>query len=220
MEIIEEIKLNDEVIDSFAFYKGAEVLINDDKSNFDTIYAYLLLQATLIVRLQKIVYMVDFYDKNKKLVTDKELKNSLGDNILDIHKSFFVNYIEKEDSVYIEKSLDILTKLVTVKDGCRYTNFNLQYNEMFDIRGHLVDILKKFTFVNIDEINKKEIISLHIIHIILKKYIAILVNLIWKREIGNGEIGFIPFQELITKGFYEIDLEYEVNKIITKYDKN
>ncbi|WP_419783009.1 hypothetical protein [Malaciobacter marinus] len=223
MEIIEKIKLNDEVIDSsFAFYKGAEVLINDDKSNFDTIYAYLLLQATLIERLQKIVYMVNFYDKNKKQVTDNELKISLGHKILDIHKKNFVNYIEKKDSIYIEKSLDILTKLVTVKGGYRYINFNLQNNEMFDMAKYIGSIFDVVSLINIkncsiNDLKKHSIASLNIIHIILKKYTAVLVNLLWNRKIGNDEVTLIPFQELITKGFYEINLEIEIKDILLKY---
>ena len=74
MKTIQKLKLNNEVIDGLcSFFKGADLLISNDKE-IATIYAYLLLQATGIERLQKIIYILDYYDKNGTEITDKELK--------------------------------------------------------------------------------------------------------------------------------------------------
>lgn len=212
----EIIKLNNEILDSvYSFFKGAEVLISDEQSNYDTIYAYLLLQATGIERLQKIVYVIDFYNKNSRQLTDKELKTKLGHKILDIHKEYFYKYFKKTDTKYIEKVLDILSKLVNVKEGYRYANFDFHNNEIFDIRDHLVKILEGLPSEHIEE---HEIFSLQVIHEIIKKYIAVLIKLIWRKEVGSNDIIPICFQDYVTKGLYEIDIDDKVNKIIVQQE--
>ena len=137
MKKSEIFKLNNETVDSvYSFFKAAEVLINDKQSNYETIYAYLLLQATGIERLQKIVYVIDFYNKNNRQITDKELKNKLGHKILDIHKKYFYKYYKETDTKYIEKVLDILSKLVNVKD-------------VIDMQILILMTMKYLIFVNI-----------------------------------------------------------------------
>ena len=68
-------------------------------------------------------------------------------------------------------------------------------------------------------IKEHEIASLHIVHVIIKKYIAVLIKLIWRKEIGKTDIVPSCFQNYVTKGFYEIDLDDNINTIVLKYGK-
>ncbi len=213
MTHIQKMKLNDEIIDGLcSFFKGAELLISNDKE-IATIYSYLLLQATGIERLQKIVYILDYYDKNRIQITDKELRTQLGHGILRIHKQHLSTYFNSNEYKYIEKALQILTELVTVKDGFRYANFNLHNQEMFDIPSHVCNILDDFDTNNISDLVKT---SWNLIDIILKKYISILVNLIGHKKVGNGEVIPICLIEYVTKGWQEINLESEIKSILDK----
>lgn len=213
MNTIQKLKLNDEVIDGLcSFFKGADLLISNDKE-IATIYSYLLLQATGIERLQKIIYILDYYDKNGMEITDKELKTQLGHGILQIHQQFLSTYFNPDEYKYIEKALKILTEIVNVKDGYIYANFNLHNNEIFNIHSHICKILDG---LNSDDINDPVKTSWHIIDIILKKYISILVNLIWHNKVGNSEVKPICLQDYVTKGWQEINLESEIKSILDK----
>ena len=213
MKTIQKLKLNNEVIDGLcSFFKGADLLISNDKE-IATIYAYLLLQATGIERLQKIIYILDYYDKNGTEITDKELKTQLGHGILQIHQQFLSTYFDSKEYKYIEKALEILTKIVNVKDGYRYANFNLHNNETFNIHSHICKILDG---LNSDDINDPVKTSWHVINIILTKYISILVNLIWHNKVGNSEVKPICLQDYVTKGWQKINLESEIKSILDK----
>ncbi len=206
-------KLNDEVIDGLcSFFKGADLLISNDEE-IATIYAYLLLQATGIERLQKIIYILDYYDKNGTEITDKELKTQLGHGILQIHQQFLSTYFDPMEYKYIEKALEILTEIVNVKDGYRYTNFNLHNNETFNIHSHICKILNDLDSDNLNDPIKT---SWHVINIILTKYISILVNLIWHNKVGNSEVKPICLQDYIAKGWQELNLESEIKSILDK----
>lgn len=182
MKTIQKLKLNNEVIDGLcSFFKGADSLISND-NEIATIYAYLLLQATGIERLQKIIYILYYYDKNGTEITDKELRTQLGHGILQIHQQFLSTYFDSTEYKYIEKALEILTEIINVKDGYRYANFNLHNDETFNIHSHICKILDNLNTQNIDDLVKT---SWHIINIIFKKYISILVNLIWHSKVGN-----------------------------------
>jgi len=215
MEINQKLKLNDEVIDVLcSVFKGSEILIEND-SEIATLYAYLLLQATGIERLQKIVYIIDYFNKNGEQITDKELKNQLGHNIIEIHQQYLEDYFVKynNDKVFFDKALQILTELITVKDGYRYANFNLYNDELFNIHEHTVKILE-IDGLDYNGVNDLIKTSWEIIDVILKKYIAILVNLIWHKIIGNGEIIPICLQKYVTAGYQEIDLINEISNIL------
>ena len=213
MKTIQKLKLNNEVIDGLcSFFKGADLLISNDKE-IATIYAYLLLQATGIERLQKIIYILDYYDKNGTEITDKELKTQLGHGILQIHQQFLSTYFDSKEYKYIEKALEILTKIVNVKDGYRYANFNLHNNETFNIHSHICKILDG---LNSDDINDPVKTSWHVINIILTKYISILVNLIWHNKVGTSEVKPICLKDYVTKGWQEINLESEIKSILDK----
>lgn len=211
MKTIQKLKLNDEVIDGLcSFFKGADLLISNDEE-IATIYSYLLLQATGIERLQKIIYILDYCDKNGTEITDKELKTQLGHGILEIHQQFLSIYFDSMEYKYIEKALEILTEIVNVKDGYRYANFNLHNNETFNIHSHICKILDDLNTQNINDFVKT---SWNVIDIILKKYISILVNLIWHKKVGNGEVTSICLQDYVTKGWQEINLELKIKSIL------
>ena len=213
MTTIQKLKLNDEVTDViYPSFKDAESLISNDEE-ISTIYSYLLSQATGIERLQKIIYILDYYDKNKTLVTDKELKNQLGHGILQIQQQFSSTYFDSIEYKYIEKALEILTEIVNVKNGYRYANFNLHNNETFNIHSHICKILDD---LDSDNINDPIRTSWHVINIILTKYISILVNLIWHNKVGNSEVKPICLQDYVTKGWQEINLESEIKSILDK----
>ena len=213
MNTIQRLKLNDEVIDGLcSFFKGANTLIENDPE-FATLYAYLLLQATGIERLQKIIYILIYFTQHEKQVTDKELRDKLGHGIKTIHQEYLEKYFDENDKIYINQALQILTELVTVKNGYRYANFNLHDDEFFSIHDHIVKILKidNLDYQNINDLIK---ISWKIVDIILKKYTSILVNLIWHQDVGNGEIIPICLQNYVTEGFQEINLKIEIKKIL------
>lgn len=213
MKTIQKLKLNNEVTDVICpSFKDAESLILHDEE-ISTIYSYLLSQATGIERLQKIIYILDYYDKNQTLTTEKELKNQLGHDILKIHQQFLFTYFNPDEYKYIEKALEILTEIVNVKDGYRYANFNLHNNETFNIHSHICKILDG---LNSDDINDPVKTSWHVINIILTKYISILVNLIWHNKVGNSEVKPICLQDYVTKGWQEINLESEIKSILDK----
>jgi hypothetical protein len=214
MKIIPKLKLNDEVIDGIcSFFKGADLLISNDEE-IATIYSYLLLQATGIERLQKIIYILDYYDKNQTLITDKELRMQLGHDILKIHHNFLSEHFEPMEEKFVQKALEVLTEIVNVNDGYRYANFNLYNNKTFNIHSHICQILDD---LNPQNINNSVKTSWHVIDIILKKYISILVNLIWHKKVGNGEVkAIICLQDYVTKGWQEINLEVEIKSILDK----
>ncbi|WP_151950918.1 hypothetical protein [Aliarcobacter butzleri] len=213
MKTIQKLKLNNEVTDVIcSSFKTAESLILHD-DEISNIHSYLLSQATGIERVQKIIYILDYYDKNKTLITDKKLKNQLGHGILQIHQQFLSTYFDSTEYKYIEKALEILTAIVNVKDGYRYANFDLHNNETFNIHSHICKILDDLNTQNINDPVKT---SWHVIDIILKKYISILVNLIWHKKVGNGEITPICLRDYVTKGWQEINLESEIKSILEK----
>lgn len=213
MNVTQKLKLNNEITDViYPSFKDAETLISNGEE-ISTIYSYLLSQATGIERLQKIIYILDYYEKNQTLITDKELRTQLGHGILQIHQQFLSTYFDSTEYKYIEKALEILTEIVNVKDGYRYANFNLHINETFNIHSHICKILDDLNIQNINDIVKT---SWYVIDIIIKKYISILVNLIWHKKIGNGEITPICLQDYVTKGWQEINLEVEIKSILDK----
>ncbi|MDN5096351.1 hypothetical protein [Aliarcobacter butzleri] len=213
MKTTQKLKLNNEVTDViYPLFKTAKSLISNDEE-ISTIYSYLLSQATGIERLQKIIYILDYYDKNKTLITDKKLKNQLGHGILQIQQEFLSTYFDSTEYKYIEKSLEILTEIVNVKSGYRYANFDLHNNETFNIHSHICKILDDLNTQNINDPVKT---SWHVIDIILKKYISILVNLIWHKKVGNGEITPICLRDYVTEGWQEINLESEIKSILEK----
>ena len=213
MKTIQKLKLNNEVIDGLcSFFKGADSLISND-NEIATMYANLLLQVTGIERLQKIIYILYYYDKNGTEITDKELRTQLGHGILQIHQQFLSTYFDSTEYKYIEKALEILTEIINVKDGYRYANFNLHNDETFNIHSHIRKILDNLNTQNIDDLVKT---SWYIINIIFKKYISILVNLLWHSKVGNSEVKPICLQDYVTKGWQEINLESEIKSILYK----
>ncbi|MFW2601603.1 hypothetical protein [Aliarcobacter butzleri] len=213
MKTIQKLKLNDEIIDGLcSFFKGANLLISNDEE-IATIYSYLLLQATGIERLQKIIYILDYYDKKETQITDKELRTQLRHGILQIHQQFLSTYFDSTEYKYIEKALEILTEIVNVKDGYRYANFDLHNNETFNIHSHICKILDDLNTQNINDLVKT---SWHVIDIILKKYISILVNLIWHKKVGNSEVKPICLRDYVTEGWQKINLESEIKSILEK----
>jgi hypothetical protein len=214
-----ETKFNDEIIDGLcSFIHGAFRLIDQDEKNEFT-YAYLLLLASGIERLQKIVYLLNQYDKTGTFPDDKQLRKELGHKIDYIHEHEINHLIEfecfKDEEEILKKSLKLLTDFVTVaSDGKRYANFTLSNNEQFDIPTHLVQILDEFpTFIyeqNIDYLT----IARKIIKVILQKYIACLVDLIWHKKIGKAiEIHPVCLQSFITEGYIEIELHRAISLI-------
>ena len=208
----QKMKLNDEVIDGLcSFFKGANTLIEQD-SEFATLYAYLLLQATGIERLQKIVYMLDYNTKNSTQVTSNRLKNKLGHKILDIHNKHLYSHFSFNDTenIYIQKMLKILTDLVNEN---RYTNFDLYSADTFSIHDHIVQILelKDLDYSGIHDVIK---VSWEIVDMILKKYISILVNLIWHGNVGNKEVIPICLQDYVLKGWQEINLDQDIKLLL------
>lgn len=213
MDTTQILKLNDEIIDGLcSFFKGADVLIQND-AEISLLYSYLLLQATGIERLQKIVYILDFSTQNGIQPTDKELKQNLGHGIYKIHLTHLKHHFESADELYNEKALQILTQLVNVKDGYRYTNFNLHSDERFSVYDHIVQILELngLDYTNINDLEK---VSWEIIDIILKKYISLLVNLIWHKEIGDGDIIPVCLIDYVVKGWQETNLEDEIKELL------
>ena len=208
MELTQELKINDEIIDGLcSFFKGANTLIEND-SEIATVYAYLLLQATGIERLQKVIYMLEYFATKKEHITDKELKKKLGHKILDIHKNHLKQHFSENDNNYNEKALELLTELV---NGSRYTNFNLQNDERFSVHDHIVKILelKSLDYSNINDLIK---ISWEIIDIILKKYISILANLLWHKKVGNISVPCLS--DYVLKGWQEVDLEDKIKTLL------
>lgn len=208
----QRMKLNDEVIDGLcSFFKGANTLIENDPE-FATLYAYLLLQATGIERLQKIVYMLDYNTKNVKLVTSNRLKNKLGHKILNIHNKHLYSLFDPNDAenIYIEKALEILTDLVNKN---RYTNFDLDSSDTFSIHDHIVQVLE-LEHLDYRGINDVVKVSWEIIDIILKKYISILVNLIWHKDVGGGEVVPICLIDYVTEGWQEENLGNAIEELL------
>lgn len=213
MTSIQKIKLNDEIIDGLcSFFKSASILIEQDKENH-CLYSYLLLQATGIERLQKIVYILDYSTTNGAQPTDAQLKHTLGHGILTIHTANLESYFDPSEKSYIEVALQILTELVNVKNGYRYTNFNLHSDQTFNLQAHLCNILasNNLDYSTIDDVLKA---SWEMIDLILKKYIATLITLIWNRKIGNGEIVPVCLIEYVTRGWQEIKLDLEIKTIL------
>lgn len=213
MNITQTMKLNDEIIDSLcSFFKGANLILKNE-SEIATLYSYLLLQATGIERLQKIVYILEYFKAKGTNITDSKLKKNLGHGILNIHQQHLSHHFNVSDFIYYEKALQLLTELVNVKDGYRYTNFNLHNDERFSVYDHIVKLLELdgIDYSNINDIIK---VSWEMMDLILKKYISVLVNLIWHKKVGNGEIMPICLNEYVLKGWQEKDLNIEINKLL------
>lgn len=170
----------------------------------------MLLNATAIERLQKIICVISFYENNNKHVKDNHLKNNFGHNILDIHKKHFSKYIHTNESNYIEEVLRILTEIVTVKNGYRYDNFDLYNENIFNVNSHIDKILNLFDNVNV--LNRSNL-SWEIINVILKKYISILVKIIWDNY-KKYDIYTLTLQEFVTKGYNEICLSTEISNLL------
>jgi hypothetical protein len=208
-------KLNDEMIDGLcSFFKGANILLERD-TEIVTLYAYLLLQATGIERLQKIIFILKHFSETKNLPSEKTLKE-LGHRIDKIHMNHLSEYFNDTEKIYFETALKILTEIVNIKDGYRYVNFNFQDSESFMVQQHVVKILEpiepKFDITDILDLTK---LSWNILDLILKKYTTILIDLIIKKEIGNGEISIIScVQQLSPKRYLFMNLNSEIEKII------
>ena len=215
MEYIAQIKLNDEVIDGLcSFFKGANLILNNE-SEIATLYSYLLLQATGIERLQKIVYILEYFKANGTHITDSELRKNLGHGILNIHQQYLSHYFDTSDSIYYEKALQLLTELVNVKNGYRYANFNLYNDEQFSVYDHIVKLLQLdgIDYSNINDIIK---VSWEIMDLILKKYISVLVNLIWHKKIGNGEVIPVCLKDYVLNGWQEMNLKTKITEHLNK----
>ncbi|SFP85418.1 hypothetical protein [Hydrogenimonas thermophila] len=211
-------KLNDEMIDGLcSFFKGANILIEKD-TEIVTIYAYLLLQATGIERLQKIVFILKYFSETKNIPNENILKK-LGHRIDKIHVNHLLEHFSDTEKIYFETALKLLTEIVNVKDGYRYVNFNFQDSKSFMVQQQVVKILEpiklEFDITNILDLTK---LSWNILDLILKKYTAILIDLIIKKEIGNGEISIIScVQQLSPKKYLFMNLNLEIEKIINNY---
>ena len=217
MSTAPEIKINDEILDAIcSFIHGGFKLIEQDE-NSEFTYAYLLLLASGIERLQKVVYLLGEYDKTGTFPNDKHLRDNLGHKINDIHKNHMKSLIALEcfagEEELLKKSFDILTELVTVGvDGKRYANFDLSGSDQFDIPTHLVEIVKLYkdhTFAgNADYVA----IARKIIKIVLQKYIACLIDLIWYKKVRT-EIDIYPvcLENFIVEGYIEkvLDRKYQ-----------
>lgn len=207
---IQKMKIDAEIIYGLcSFFKGANMLIEND-SEIATLHAYLLLQATGIERLQKIIYVLKSFNEANEDVTNEKLKKKLGHKILKIHKDYLESYFSIEDNKYNEKALQILTELVNEK---RYFNlsFNIENDQSFDIDEHIVKILDldNLDYSNIYDLTK---ISWEIIDIILKKYISVLANLLWHRKVGNINVPCLS--DYVLKGWQEVDLEDTIKELL------
>jgi len=210
-----EQKLNDEIIDSLCpFIKSAFKLIELDNKNEYT-YAYLLLLASGIERLQKIIYILYELDINASVPSEKKLKKLSHDisktYVNNIKPYFKIEDIFQEEENLINKSLEIITEIVTT---LRYANFDFMKQSSFDIPSHIVkilDVIHSKYESNIDYEN----ISKSIISIILQKYIAFLVYLIWHKKVGYSvNVHPICLQRFITEGYIEGNLNEEIQSII------
>ena len=214
-----EQKLNDEIIDGLCpFIKSAFKLIEISDDNEYT-YAYLLLLATGIERLQKIIYILISLDETNKVPKKKKLQK-LSHNIIKTYEDEIKQKLDPEELFtgeehILKKSLEIITDIVMT---LRYANYDFT-NELTDIPSHLVTILDGIESTYESNVDY-ETISKSILGAILQKYIASLVYLIWHKKVGTTvQIHPICLQDFITKGYIENNLNKTIEEIIEKENK-
>ncbi|WP_456489129.1 hypothetical protein [Caminibacter pacificus] len=213
--------LNNEMIDNVCSSILSARFLYENNNEGMFLYSYLLLQATGIERLQKIAIVLNILSKTKFLdYKTIELKlKELGHKIDKIHKVYFARYFDDKEKIYYEFGIDLLSEIINVKNGYRYINFYFENSISFIIQAHITEILK-IKFCDGFFYDGRNIIdlSLNILDLILKKYVAILVDLIRRKEIGNGEIAMIPcLLKLSSEEFLFLDLNHEIENIIVKY---
>ena len=206
-------RMDNEIVDTLCpLIKSAFKLINEDINNEFT-YTYLLSFATAIERLQKIIYILKEVKDNKPIPDLREF----GHDTIKLYNSeikAIIPTISNDENILITKALDIIDSLVLVPKA-RYANFGFdEANESFEIPLHITKILDNpMVTDNVDSIK----LSRNILSIILKKYIASLVDLIWHKKVNlDIEIYPICLQEFITKEYLELDLNVEIQSIIDK----
>ena len=215
-EILEK-KIDNEIVDSLCpFIKSAFKLMEED-NNSEFTYAYLLLLATGIERLQKIIYVLKKVNDEGTIPSENNLRK-LSHNIVKTHQNKIKPILDteklfKDEEDILNQGLTIITNIIM---ELRYANFDFVNPESFDIPSHLVKIIEegKFAFEqNVDYVH----ISRNILNLILKKYITSLVDLIWHKK-ANSDIEIYPncLKEFITKGYLELDLNVEIQNIIDK----
>ena len=219
-QILLERKINNEIIDSLCpFIKSAFKLMEED-NNSEFTYAYLLLLATGIERLQKVIYILKKVNDEAIIPSENNLKKLSHDiaktyrnkikPTLDTEKLF----INEED--ILNQALSIITEIIMT---LRYANFDFISEDSFDIPSHLAQIIvkDKYTFEpNVDYID----ISKNILNLVLKKYIASLVHLIWNKRVNSDiEISALCLKEFITAGYLKLDLHLEIQNIIDVENK-
>lgn len=205
-----EQKINSEIIDTLCpFIKSSfKLMEEDEKSEFT--YAYLLSLATAIERLQKIIYVLKKLNDTSNIPDVK----SLGHNIIQTFEDKInpLLTIEASEKDVLMKALTIITSIVTHES--RYANFDFENNESFEMPSHLVQVIdeNKYSFeANVDY----ESIAKNILHLVFRKYIAHLVDLVWNQKVNsNIKVQPLCLQELITKGYLELDINQEIQNII------
>jgi len=212
-----ERKINNEIVDSLCpFIKSAFKLMEED-TNSEFTYAYLLLLSTGIERLQKIIYILKKVNDEATIPSENNLKK-LSHDIAKTYRNKIKPTLDTEnlfinEEDILNQALTIITEIIMT---LRYANFDFISEDSFDIPSHLTQIIvkDKYTFeLNVDYIN----ISKNILNLVLKKYIASLVDLIWNKKVNsNIEVLPICLQEFLTTGYLELDLHVEIQNIINE----
>ena len=210
-----ERKIDNEIVDSLCpFIKSAFKLMEED-NNSEFTYAYLLLLSTGIERLQKIIYILKKVNDEATIPSENNLRK-LAHDIAKTYRNKIKPILDTE-SLFINEE-DILNQALTIVTEIimtlRYANFDFINEDSFDIPSHLVKIIDKdkYTFEpNVDYVN----ISKNILNLVLKKYIASLVNLIWNKKVNSYmEVSPLCLKEFIIEKYLELDLHLGIQNII------
>ena len=215
-KLLIEKRIDNEIVDTLCpLIKSVFKLIDED-INSEFTYTYLLSFATAIERLQKIIYILKGIQGTSKIPNIKQFGHDVSKVYNDEIKSIISTISDSEHNL-ISNALDIITSIVLVSKA-RYANFDFnESHDSFEIPLHIIKILDNIdtsTFEpNIDVIN----LSRHILSIILRKYIAYLVDLIWNKKV-NSDMEILPLclKEFITAGYVELDLHLEIQNIINR----
>jgi len=215
-KLLIEKRIDNEIVDTLCpLIKSAFKLIDED-INSEFTYTYLLSFATAIERLQKIIYILKGIKDTNKILNIRELGHNVSKAYYDEMKPIISTISDSEHNL-ISNALDIITSIVLVSKK-RYANFDFnESHDSFEIPSHIIQILNDIDTStvepNIDVIN----LSRYILSIILRKYIAYLVDLIWNKRVNsNMEILPLCLKEFITAGYLELDLHLEIKNIINR----
>jgi hypothetical protein len=212
-KILIEKRIDNEIVDTLCpLIKSAFKLIDEDIQSEFT-YTYLLLFATAIERLQKIIYILKELESNDNIPDIKQFEHDTS-KLYNCKIKALINTISDDENILISNALDIINSLVLVPKA-RYANFDFdEAKDSFEISSHIIRILDNA----IDKDNTDAVkLSRNILSIILKKYIASLVDLIWNKRV-NSDMEILPLclKEFITAGYVELDLRLEIQNIINK----